>query len=163
MTELDMIVSSICTHLNANSACAVTAFGTEPIDDYDEPVVAVSICKASGENAGYGEYLGVYTDAAHGERELYGKKRALELGLYVYVPRALGANECNTVFSDIAAVLALPASPVKVDKITMTEPALDKISGMFLAKAKAECTAFLTYEMTDSGQYTDFKLGGRLV
>ena len=163
MTELDLILSSICTHLNSNSSCAVTAFGTEPIDNYDEPVVAVSIFKASAENAGHGEYLGLYTDIAHGDRELYGKKLALELGLYVYVPRTLGANECNTVFSDMTAILALPSSPVKADKITMAEPAFDKTSGMFLAKAKAECSAFLTYEMTDSGQYTDFKLGGRLV
>ena len=163
MTELDIVLSALGTYLDENSVCAFAAYGTEPIEKYDTPVCALSVHKAKGAHAGFGEYLGVFSDTEHGERELYGKTLELELGIYIYVPKSMGANACNTVFSELTALLCTQQSPVRAGKISVEEVKSDRITGMFLTKAKAECTAFITYEMTDSGEFTDFRLGGRLV
>ena len=165
MTEFENIVTAVSEYLDASVDTAVCAYPVHKMPVYGKTVTAVAIADGKAVQSGFGEYLGVFDSPEEGEKELYGKRMELTLGLYIYSPKNenYGAGGCAKTFGQIVKAIEKAPFPIKLSEIKYGETGYDSSTGMFLSKCSIKCSCWLTAELTDEGAFTDFKLQGVII
>ena len=163
--EYDSIVASVTQFLGNYADFTVSAYPYGRMKHYDTPVVAVSIEEAESTPSGAGDYLGIFHDAETGERELYGRYLEVTLGLHIYSPDTEnhGANGCQRTFGQIVGAFSESTLPVKVKSLQCGDTEFDSVTRMYHCKALAKCRCFMTAEIREDGQFTDYILKGVMI
>ena len=161
---LDVILDTVVSTLKG---AGVTAFRAFPETAENLPAaggvsVEAETYKVSG--AGLGDYLG--TRAANGgkaEKELFGKRLELTLGLEVFAPfgGAGGATVCGQAADNLHEALAALPVGLKVLEMDCGEVSADEELNAYRCRCTAKCLAFLVAETDgEAPEFTDFKLKG---
>ena len=163
--EYDSIVASVTQFLDGRCGAAVSAYPFGRMKNYETPVIAVSVEEAESTTAGAGDYLGIFNDAETGERELYGRYLEVTLGLHIYSPDSAeeGANACQRVFGQIVSAFSGEGMPVKVKSLRCGDTEYDEATGMYHCRASAKCRCFMTAEILEDGEFTDYILKGVMI
>lgn len=163
--EYDSIVASVTQFLDSRCDAAVSAYPFGKMKSYDKPVIAVSVEEAESTTAGAGDYLGIFHDAETGERELYGRYLEVTLGLHIYSPDSEdhGANSCQRVFGQVVSSFSDGGMPIKVKSLQCGDTEFDPVTGMYHCRASAKCRCFMTAEILEDGEFTDYILKGVMI
>jgi hypothetical protein len=161
---LDTVLDEIVTTLKGAGVVAFRIFpeAAEALPASGGVSVGVESYSVSG--SGLGDYLG--TRRASGgaaEKELYGKKIALTLGLEVFVPfgHSGGAAACDRAADKLRDALAAMPAAIKILEMDCGEVSADEVLGAYRCRCAAKCTAFLVAETDgEEPKFTDFKLKG---
>lgn len=163
--EYDSIVAAVTHLLEESTDMAVCAFPYGKMKYYHYPVVAVSIEEAETANAGVGDYLGIFNDVETGAREIYGRYVEVTLGLHIYSPdtEEYGAQVCQRVFGQIVSAFSDSTLPMKIKCLQCGDTEYDSITRMYHCKASAKCRCFMTAEICEDGEFTDYILKGVMI
>ena len=163
---LETLVTAVVGALKAEGLCAAPAYERTPIERGALPLVCVSVRSAERTGSGFAEYLGVFADPETGvERESYGMRADVELGVDVYVSKNSdnAAMECVRVFDEAARAVSALSAGWKLRSVSCGEAVPDEKTGMFRCKGSMRGTAYLIAQPEgDSGAFTDFILKGVL-
>ena len=163
---LETLVTAVVEALRAEGIHAAPAYERTPIERGGQPLVCVSVRGAERIGSGFAEYLGVFADPETGvERESYGMRADVELGVDVYVPKHSenAAMECVRVFDEAARCMSALSAGWKMRSVQCGEPAPDEETGLFRCKGSMRGTAYLIAQPEDdSGAFGDFILKGVL-
>ena len=162
MTGLDTIRESMAAYLGGQGVTAVTAWNTAARVRHPEPVVSVSIRACSGEQAGFGTYLGErYSDEKGTWEELYGKKVTVKLGLDLYASRESGESACAGALERLTGAIAGGGPDgLSILRFEAGELSFDEKNGLFRWPVEAECQAWLYAAAAENGVFTDFTVKG---
>ena len=163
--EYDSIIAAVGAFLGNYTDITVRAFPFGRMEKYDRPVVAVSIDEADSYDSGSGGYLGIFSDAETGEREMYGRFLEVSLGLTIYSPddEEYGAAGCQRVFGQLVSAFSENTLPMKVRSLSCSDVEYDGVTRMFRCKATAKCRCFMTAEIREDGEFTDYILKGVMI
>lgn len=163
--EYDSIIASVTQLLTEYCSGAVCAYPFGKMKYYDTPVIAVTIDEAESTDSGAGEYLGIFHDTETGERELYGRYLEVTLGLHIYSPdsEAEGAAGCQKVFGQIVSAFSQGSLPLKVKSLQCGDTEYDTVTRMYHSRASAKCRCFMTAEIREDGEFTDYILKGVMI
>ena len=163
---LETLVTAAVGALKAEGLNAAPAYERTPIERGGRPLVCVSVRSAERTGSGFAEYLGVFADPETGlERETFGMRADVELGMDVYVPKTSenAGLECVRVFDEAARCMSALSAGWKMRSVQCGEPAPDEETGLFRCKGSMRGTAYLIAQPeNDSGAFTDFILKGVL-
>ena len=163
--EYDSIIAAVTKLLGDYTGLSVCAYPFGKMRKYDAPVVAVTVDEAEASGSGAGDYLGIFTDPEKGEREVYGRFLEVTLGLYVYSPEGSehGADALQRVFGQISAAFSENAMPLKVKSLQCGETEFDGVTRMYKCKVTAKCRCFMTAEIREDGEFSDYILKGVMI
>ena len=163
--EYDSIIAAVTGHLGNYTDVTVSAYPFGKMKDNTKPVVAVTIEEAESTSAGAGDYLGIFSDTETGDRELYGRYLEVTLGLYIYSPdsKEYGAEGCQRVFGQIVSAFSESRLPVKVRTLQCGKTEYDNVVRMYKCKALSKCRCFMTAEIREDGEFTDYILKGVMI
>ena len=160
---LDAVLDEVVAALKGAGVCAFRAFPETAEALPADGGVSVGVDSYAVNCSGLGDYLG--TRAAGGgkaEKELYGKRLSLTLGLEVFVPFGPGgAAGCDRAADRLRD--ALPALPqgLRVLEMDCGEVNADEELGAYRCRCTVKCLAFLVAETDgEEPEFTDFKLKG---
>ena len=161
---LDTILDEIVAALKAAGVCAFRAFPetAEALPAGGGVSVAVEAYRVSG--SGMGDYLGTRAaSGGQGEKELFGRRLELTLGLDVFAPfgGTAGAAACDRAADALRLALAALPAGVKLLEMDCGEVSADEALGAYRCRCEAKCVAFLVAETDgEAPEFTDFKLKG---
>lgn len=163
--EYDSIIASVTQFLGESTALSVCALPYGKMKHYDIPVVAVSIEEADAAASAVGDYLGIFYDVETGERELYGRYLEIGLGLHIYSPdnEVYGAPVCQRIFGQIVSAFSGSGLPFKIKSLQCGDTEFDYVTRMYHCKVGAKCRCFMTAEIRDDGELTDYILKGVMI
>lgn len=163
--EYDSIIAAVTKHLGDYSELSVCAYPFGKMKKYNAPVVAVTVEEADAASSGAGDYLGIFTDPEKGEREVYGRYLEVTLGMYIYSPEGNehGADALQRVFGQIAAAFYEKTMPLKVKSLQCGETEFDSVTRMYKCKVTAKCRCFMTAEIREDGEFSDYILKGVMI
>jgi len=163
--EYDSIIASVTKLLGDYTELSVCAYPFGKMKKYEVPVVAVTVEEADAASSGVGDYLGIFTDPEKGERELYGRYLEVTLGMYIYSPQGkeYGADALPRVFGQIAAAFSEKTLPLKVKSLQCGETEFDGVTEMYRCKVLAKCRCFMTAEIREDGEFSDYILKGVMI
>ena len=163
---LETLVTAVVGALTDAGLNAAPAYERTPLERGGQPLVCVSVRSAERTGSGFAEYLGIFADPETGiERESYGMRADVELGVDVYVSKKSenAAMECVRVFDRAAQCMSALSAGWKLKSVSCGEAAPDAETGMFRCKGSMRGTAYLIAQPEgDSGAFTDFILKGVL-
>ena len=163
---LETLVTAVVDALKADGLNAAPAYERTPLERGGQPLVCVSVRSAERTGSGFAEYLGVFADPETGvERESYGMRADVELGVDVYVSKKSenASLECVRVFDRAAQCMSALSAGWKMRSISCGEAAPDGETGLFRCKGSMRGVAYLIAQPDgDSGAFTDFILKGVL-
>ena len=163
---LETLVTAVVGALKAEGLNAAPAYERTPIERGGQPLVCVSVRGVERTGSGFAEYLGVFADPETGaERETFGMRADVELGMDVYVSKKSenAAMECVRVFDEAARAASALSAGWKIRSINCGEPVPDGETGLFHCKGSMRGTAYLIAQPeSNSGAFTDFILKGVL-
>ena len=163
---LETLVTAVVGALKTEGLNAAPAYERTPIERGGQPLVCVSVKSAERTGSGFAEYLGVFADPETGvERETFGMRADVELGMDVYVSRKSenAAMECVRVFDEAAQCMSALSAGWKMRSVSCGEPAPDGETGLFRCKGSMRGTAYLIAQPeSESEAFTDFSLKGVL-
>ncbi len=163
--EYDSIVAATANFLSSCTDVTVKAYPFGKMKDYETPVVAVAIEEAESTSSGAGNYLGIFSDAETGDRELYGRYLEVTLGLHIYSPdnKEHGAEGCQRVFGQIVSAFSESSLPLKVRSLQCGKTEYDSVVRMYKCTATVKCRCFMTAEIREDGEFTDYILKGVMI
>ena len=163
--EYDSIICAVAGLLRNYTDITVKAFPFGKMKEFNSPVVAVSIEEAENTVASIGNYLGVFSDAETGDREIYGRYLEVTLGLDIYSPDTaeFGADACQKVFGQIVSAFSEKILPVKVKSFQCGRTEFDEVTRMYCCKGLVKCRCFMTAEIREDGEFTDYILKGVMI
>lgn len=163
--EYDSIVAAVAGFLGNYTDVTVKAYPFGKMKTFDSPVVAVSIEEAESTSSGVGDYLGIFGDAETGSREVYGRYLEVTLGLYIYSPdnAQCGADGCQRVFGQLVSAFSESTLPVKVKSLQCGKTEYDGVARMYKCAVTAKCRCFMTAEIREDGEFTDYILKGVMI
>ena len=163
--EYDSIIAFVTELVGDYTDCAVCAMPYGAMKSYTKPVVAVSAIETDAVSSGAGEYLGIFRDAENGERELYGRYLEVTLGLFICSPdtEQYGAGAVSRVFGQIVSAFSDKRLPLKVRSLKCGETEYDGVTGMYVCRAEAKCRCFMTAEIREDGEFSDYILKGVMI
>ena len=155
------------TILEAAQAAGIpTARALQPgrMPRLEGPVAALALRKAVQTPAGFGGYLGVYTDAQGQTRDLYGMRLEAEVVFTIYTPRASTASAGETMAERLAELLLEGIDGVSLRQFTVQETTYAAEPDCFTTVLEATVLAHL-YAVTSGEEpaFTDFILKGEIV
>lgn len=161
---LDAVLDEVVAALKAGGVSAFRAFPETAETLPAAGGVSVGVDSYVVRNSGLGDYLGTRAaDGGAAEKELYGKKLSLTLGLELFVPfgGAAGAAGCDKAADKLRDALAALPEGLRVLEMDCGEVSADETLGAYRCRCAAKCLAFLVAE-TDGGEpeFKDFKLKG---
>ena len=163
---LETLVAAVVGALKAEGLSAAPAYERAPLERGGGALVCVSVRSAERTGSGFAEYLGIFTDPKTGiERESYGMRADVELGVDVYVSKKSenASLECVRVFDKAASAVSALSAGWKLKSVSCGEAAPDGETGLFRCKGSMRGTAYLIAQPeNDSGAFTDFILKGVL-
>ena len=163
---LETLVTAAVGALKAEGLNAAPAYERTPIERGGQSLVCVSVRSAERTGSGFAEYLGVFADPETGlERETFGMRADVELGVDVYVSKHSenAAMECVRVFDEAAQCMSALSAGWKMRSVQCGESAPDEETGLFRCKGSMRGTAYLIAQPgSDTGAFTDFILKGVL-
>lgn len=125
--------------------------------------VSISVESYRVNSSGLSDYLGIKTaGGGTGEREVFGRRLALKLGMEVFVPFGCGGSAaCEQATERLREALTKLPSGVRLLEMHCGEVNADEEAGAYRCKCRAECLAFLVAESDgETPEFTDFKLKG---
>lgn len=163
--EYDSVIAAVAGFLRNYTDVTVKADPFGKMKEFNAPVVAVSIEEAESTASGVGDYLGIFSDAETGEREIYGRYLEVTLGLSVYAPdtKEHGAQAVSRVFGQIVSAFSQCSLPIKVKSIQCGKTEFDEITRMYRCEVTAKCRCFMTAEIREDGEFTDYILKGVMI
>lgn len=164
MSELESIVSAVCSWLETLGIRAAAAYIPGAARRHTEPIVTVGLKTGAAMTCGQADYLGIKTDETGASRELYAKRADLTLELDIWAPRTAegSAQACADIFGTLAArIPALPGG-IRVREISCGETRFDETAGMYFCPAAMSATVFLYAQAEEDGMFTDFYVKGVL-
>jgi len=163
--EYDSIIAFVTQLVGDYTDCAVCAMPFGTMKTYSSPVVAVGAVEADSFSSAAGEYLGIFCDAENGEREVYGRYLEVTLGLYIYSPdtKQYGAEAVSRVFGQIVSAFSDKRLPLKIKSLKCGETEFDTVTRMYTCKAEAKCRCFMTAEIREDGEFSDYILKGVMI
>ncbi|MBQ3497413.1 MAG: hypothetical protein IJA73_04710 [Oscillospiraceae bacterium] len=164
MSAIEQVCAALIERFAAQGINAAAANGLPHAPLYDEGVLVVEVQQASGESAGFLDYLGERVDDKGATVELYGRRMEIVFSLSAYAPAQEGAAGCTALLekAEQALLRGLP-SGLKLGEVRWGECAWCEAEEMFLRRGEAHATAFFTAEADEDGSVvTDFKLRGVL-
>ncbi|MBQ4040718.1 MAG: hypothetical protein IJC91_06225 [Oscillospiraceae bacterium] len=163
--EYDSVIAAVAGFLGNYTDLTVKADPFGKMKEFSTPVVAVSIEEAESTASGVGDYLGIFSDAETGVREIYGRYLEVSLGLDIYSPdnADFGAAACPKVFGQIVSAFSESTLPVKVKNIQCGKTEFDDVTRMYRCKVTAKCRCFMTAEIREDGEFTDYILKGVMI
>ncbi|MBQ8831355.1 MAG: hypothetical protein IJ017_07125 [Oscillospiraceae bacterium] len=163
--EYDSIVAAVAGFLGNYTDITVKAYPFGKMQEFKTPVVAVTIEEAESTSSGAANYLGIFSDAETGDRELYGRYLEVTLGLHIYSPDSseFGADACQKVFSRIVSAFFESTLPIKVKSIGCGKTEFDDVTRTYRCEVTAKCRCFMTAEIREDGEFTDYILKGVMI
>ena len=164
MSTIEQVCAALIERFAAQGIRAVAANGLSHAPLYDEGVLAVEVQQATGESAGFLDYLGERVDETGASVELYGWRMEIVFSLLAYATAQEGAQGCVTLLEKAGQALmrGLP-SGLKLGEVRWGECVWCEAEEMFLRRGEAHATAFFIAEADeDAAVVTDFKLRGVL-
>lgn len=162
---LEQVINSIVSRLQVNGISAFRQYpnGKGLLEKGCCVCVSAESCKSI--SAGMGEYLGLCRTESGQEREIFGKRLEMELGLEIFAPFSMdkGADKCLSCGERLRQVLFAPTPEMKLTEMSFGAVEADNELGAFRSMCKLKGIAFFVAESgEDNAEFLDFVLKGRL-
>lgn len=161
---LENVVRAVVAALREGGVEASPAFPKSPARTGDGGFVRVGVAGARDKSAGMARYLGVETDAEHGEREVYGLLCDMDLSIDVYTPPAgdNAAMDALALFDRTAEIIG-GMGALRVRELSCGAPGPDQDTGLFRLSGAAKCSGLLvSAEGGEDAVFSDYVLRGVL-